>query len=293
MMDHGNAQSASHATLKPALYVVATPIGNLRDVTLRALDVLRDAQVIAAEDTRVTSRLLNHYGIRTRLLSAHAHNERRVSAEIVGMIETGAAVALVSDAGTPAISDPGARIVAAVRAAGLAVVPVPGPCAAAAALSASGFEAPQFLFFGFLPARSGERRRKLAAICALPYTLVFHEAPHRAAETVSDLSVVLGGERRVLIARELTKLFESVHACRLQEARAWMDSDAHNTRGEFVLVVEGAPCESRPARDDADHVLECLLAALPLKQAAVLGSSITGVSRKRLYARALELRPAR
>lgn len=274
---------------RATLYVVATPIGNLADISLRALGILRAVAVVAAEDTRVTRRLLDHYGITARLIAVHEHNEQRAAGDVLELLAGGAAVALVSDAGTPGISDPGARLVAQVRAAGHAVQPVPGANAAVAAVSASGFLSPHFLFFGFLPARGAARRETLAALAPLPYTLVFYEAPHRVAACVADLQELLGDARRVLLARELTKLFEETHVCTLGEAAAWLAASAHRGKGEFVLVVEGAAAQP-PGAADLDNTLTVLLAELPLKQAVALAAKITGGNRNDLYARALALK---
>lgn len=273
------------------LYVVATPIGNLQDVTLRALEVLRSADVIAAEDTRVTVRLLEHYAIDAKkLIALHEHNESRATQTIVSHLDAGASVALVSDAGTPAFSDPGARLVAAVRAAGHRVSPIPGPNAAAAALSASGFIDGRFLFYGFLPAKAGERRSALRALARERHLLVLYEAPHRVAETIADLEAAFGAARRIVIARELTKLFETIHACTLGVASAWLAADANRSRGEFVLIVEGAPEDADAALSAAQATLEVLLAALPVKQAASLTSKLTGASKNELYALALKMK---
>jgi 16S rRNA (cytidine1402-2'-O)-methyltransferase len=276
---------------KATLYVVATPIGNLADVTQRALDVLRSADVVAAEDTRITARLLDRYGIHRRLLALHEHNEQRMAGTIIEMLESGSSVALVSDAGTPAISDPGARLVAAVRAAGHAVSPVPGPNAAVAALSASGMEAPHFLFYGFLPARRAERTQAIEALAVLPHALVFYEAPHRVVECAADLHAALG-ERTIFIARELTKRFETLHTCPLSQASAWLAGDAARTKGEFVLVVSGAPARKATDEAEARRVLEILLAELPLKQAVGLAARLTHARRNELYELALALKGA-
>jgi len=272
------------------LYVVATPIGNLSDVTLRALEVLRSVDAIAAEDTRVTVRLLDRHGIAGKLLAVHEHNERAAAERICGMLAEGRSVALVSDAGTPGIADPGARVVAAVRGAGYQVVPVPGPSAVVTALSASGFENDRFLFCGFLPARGAERRGVLAELVAQTAILVFYEAPHRVTECVADLCAILGGGRDIVIARELTKIHETIHRCRLAEAVAWLEADDNHRRGEFVLLVAGAP-EIRN-RDEADHddTLKILLEELPLKQAVALAVKLTGGGRNALYQRALALK---
>jgi len=272
---------------KPALYVVATPIGNLRDITLRALDVLKSVQWIAAEDTRVSARLLAHYGISgPRLFALHAHNEQRMAAQVVERLREGAAVALVSDAGTPAISDPGARVVSAVREAGFAVMPVPGANAAIAALSASGGSDGPFLFCGFLPSRAAERARQLLELSLLQYTLVFYEAPHRVVDSVVAMADVLGAARRVLIARELTKLFEESHACLLGEARAWFEADPNRLKGEFVLVVEGAT-RARPDDGDARRILSVLLDELPLRQAVAVAVKLGCGRRNGVYELAL------
>lgn len=272
------------------LYVVATPIGNLSDVTLRALEVLRSVDAIAAEDTRVTVRLLDRHGIAGKLLAVHEHNERAAAERICGMLAEGRSVALVSDAGTPGIADPGARVVAAVRGAGYRVVPVPGPSAVVTALSASGFESGRFLFCGFLPARGAERRGVLAELAAQTATLVFYEAPHRVTECVADLCATLGGEREIVIARELTKIHETMHRCRLAEAAAWLEADDNHRRGEFVLVVAGAPEIRSHGEADYDGTLKILLEELPLKQAVALAVKLTGGSRNVLYQRALEFK---
>ncbi len=271
------------------LYVVATPIGNLRDLTLRALDVLKQVDLIAAEDTRVTARLLQHYGIRVPLRSVREHNEQARAAELIAHLRAGHDVALVTDAGTPAVSDPGARVVAAVHAAGLRVVPIPGANAAVAALSAAGVTTPQFLFYGFLPAKAGERRSVLMQLRVLPFTLVFYEAPHRVVAAVADLAHCLGGARRLVIARELTKTFEQITVTTLAEAQAWFALDAHHARGEFVLIVSGAE-DREGAAEAADRILQVLLSELPVKQAAALAAALTGEKKNALYARALALR---
>jgi 16S rRNA (cytidine1402-2'-O)-methyltransferase len=289
--DRGMGETAT--VNKATLYVVATPIGNLGDITLRALEVLRAADVIAAEDTRVTMRLLNRHGIAGKLMAVHEHNERRAAERMTGLLAAGKTVALVSDAGTPGIADPGAQVVAAVRAAGYPVVPIPGPNAAATAVSASGFETGRFLFCGFLPARAAERRRDLATLAMQTSLLVFYEAPHRVAESVADLCAALGGARRIVIGRELTKIHETLHYCRLDEAVAWLEADDNNRRGEFVLVVEGAAeaeAEAPSSALDAELVLKTMLAELPVKQAVALTVKLTGGNRNTLYKLALALK---
>jgi 16S rRNA (cytidine1402-2'-O)-methyltransferase len=273
------------------LYVVATPIGNLRDITLRALDILGQVDVIAAEDTRVTGVLLSHHGIRARLLSLNEHNERRRVAEVVKLLDAGKHVALVTDAGTPAISDPGATLVRAIGDAGFAVVPIPGPSAVIAALSAAGLEASPWLFFGFLPATAAARRAALESLAELPYALVFYEAPHRIQATLAALAATLGATREIVIARELTKRFESIHRCLLGEAIAWIEADTDRQRGEFVLVVS-APAAVVEAEDNHDAMLTLLLAELPLARAVKVAVALTRAPKNRLYQRALALKAA-
>jgi 16S rRNA (cytidine1402-2'-O)-methyltransferase len=282
--------SEQKQSLECALYVVATPIGNLRDISLRALDVLGEVSVIAAEDTRNTKHLLAHYGMAAaRLMALHQHNERVAAEKIIALLAEGRSVALVSDAGTPAVSDPGALLVEAVRAAGFKVIPVPGANAALAALSAAGLAAPHFMFYGFLPNKSAARSRALQDLAALPCTLVFYEAPHRIVECIADMHSVFGGEREIVFAREITKLFESIHRCALAEATEWLDKDANNRRGEFVLLLSGAP-EKTGLDADAERILSALLEALPLKQAVQLAVQISGAGKNELYQRALEIK---
>ena len=259
------------------------------DITLRALDVLARADVIAAEDTRSARRLLARHGIASaQLLALHRHNERQAAEALVSRLSQGLAVALVTDAGTPAISDPGALLVQAVRAAGQRIVPVPGASAVVTALSASGLSDPHFLFYGFLNSKPSARRRALQELAAFPHTMAFYEAPHRVRETLQDMLAAWGGSRQVVIARELTKLFETLHACTLAEALSWLDADADRLRGEFVLLVSGA--ENRPdeALAKGVRVLDILLPEMPLKQAVQLAAKITGASKNILYNQALE-----
>jgi 16S rRNA (cytidine1402-2'-O)-methyltransferase len=271
------------------LAIVATPIGNLRDITLRALDVLRAADVIAAEDTRNSQHLLSAYGIQARLVAVHEHNEAAAAGRIVAHLQAGKRVAYIADAGTPGLSDPGARLVRAVRQAGLPVLPVPGASALTAALSASGLEGP-FLFHGFLPPKASARGKVLAGLGRLPFALVFYEAPHRIQETIADLARVLGGERQILLAREITKKFEQFHLCPLAQAAAWLAADDHHRRGEFVLVVWPPVEQTEEVGGEGRRVLEILLAELPLKQAAHLAARLTGGSKNQLYDLALDLK---
>jgi 16S rRNA (cytidine1402-2'-O)-methyltransferase len=269
---------------------VATPIGNLRDVTLRALDVLTSVAAVAAEDTRVARQLLQRHAIHARVLSLHEHNEARASERVIDLLRQGRSVALVTDAGTPAISDPGALLVRRVRECGYRVVPVPGPNAAVAALSVAGLEDGRFLFVGFAPAQPAARRRLLEELRELPFSLVFYEAPHRVLEMVNDLAHSLGRERRIVIARELTKVFETVHECALGDAPDWLNADPNRLKGEFVLVVQGVAAQRDRYQEDAERVLKVLLSELPLKQAVKLAADITGAKRNALYERALVLR---
>jgi 16S rRNA (cytidine1402-2'-O)-methyltransferase len=277
------------------LYVVATPLGNLRDVTLRALDVLGSADVIAAEDTRVTAVLLRHYGIMTRPLALHEHNEARRAAHIVLLLRDGKSVALVSDAGTPAVSDPGARLVAAVREAGHPVIPIPGANAAVAAISAAGLAADRFVFLGFLPTTSKARRELLARVAPLPMALVVYEAPHRIAATVSQMAEALAGDRALVVAREITKKFETIARLPLADAPAWFAADANRRRGEFVLLVD-APAEAPHGETmavitaDHDRLLRALVAELPPARAARVATAATDLPREVAYARARVLK---
>ena len=252
--------------------------------------MLAAADVVAAEDTRNTSHLLTHHGIgANRLMAVHQHNERGAAEKIIALLQAGQSVAFVSDAGTPAVSDPGALLVQAVLAAGLRVIPVPGANAAIAALSAAGLAEPHFLFCGFLPNKSAARRTALQELCNHPYTLVFYEAPHRIVECVADLCATLGGDRQIVLAREITKLFETIHACPLRDAEAWLLSDNNQQRGEFVVLVSGAPPQTGLSAETL-NILALLLEELPLKQAAQLAAKITGANRSDLYQQALQMK---
>lgn len=272
------------------LYVVATPIGNVADITLRAVNVLAMADAIACEDTRNTAHLLARYGLSKELVAAHEHNEREVAEKLVARLRAGQRIALVSDAGTPAVSDPGARIVDAVRDAGLRVLPLPGASAAISALSASGLVNDRFYFVGFLPSKARQRETELARLANESATLVFYEAPHRIAETVAALCAAFPPERKIVFARELTKLFEEIHRCPLRDAQAWLDADAHRHKGEYVLLVEGAAERADDGSAEAERILKILLAECPVKQAASLAAQITGQKKNALYERALQLK---
>ncbi|BDX17475.1 16S rRNA (cytidine(1402)-2'-O)-methyltransferase [Halopseudomonas aestusnigri] len=276
-------------TVAGTLFVVATPIGNLQDMSPRALQVLKDVRLIAAEDTRHSARLMQHFGIDTPMTACHDHNERDKGERLVERLLAGDDVALISDAGTPLISDPGYHLVRQAREAGVRVSPVPGACALIAALSAAGMPSDRFAFEGFLPAKAHGRRQRLQALAAEDRTWMVYEAPHRLLECLQDMQQVLGGERRVLLARELTKTFETLRAAPLAELVKWVAGDSDQQRGECVLVVEGAPApQADEVGDEALRVLDLLLAELPLKRAAKLASEITGVRKNLLYQIALE-----
>jgi 16S rRNA (cytidine1402-2'-O)-methyltransferase len=283
--------SSANQHSSPTLYVVATPIGNLQDISLRALEVLKSVDAIAAEDTRHTSHLLSHFAIQKKLIAVHEHNEQQSAQILLGRLQAGESIALVTDAGTPGISDPGAIVVNVLREAGINVVPVPGASAVIAALSASGITANGFLFYGFLPASGSQRRKALESIKGYHSTLVFYEAPHRIVECIEDLDLVLGSERRITIARELTKTFETFHQCNLAEAKAWLEADSNQQRGEFVLLVEATPLvDAAPIDEEAERILRLLLTDLPLKQAVKLAAEITSVKKNLLYEFALKIK---
>jgi len=284
----GEAAQQSYPTA--TLYVVATPIGNVTDITLRALHLLALADVVACEDTRKTGALLQRFGLSQPTIAAHQHNEREVADKIVERLRAGQRVALVSDAGTPGVSDPGARIVDAVRTAGLNVVPLPGPSAAIAALSASGLVNDRFHFVGFLPAKAKGRETALASLVRETSTLVFYEAPHRIVDCVEALAAAFEPGRQVVFARELSKMFEEVHRCALKDALAWVKADQHRERGEFVVLVAGA-VEALDAEDaEAERILQILLSECSVKQAAHLAAQITGRKKNALYERALQIK---
>lgn len=274
------------------LYVVATPLGNTADITVRALHILGMVDAIACEDTRNSALLLQRYGIDRPLIAAHQHNENEAATRLVERLRGGERIAYISDAGTPGISDPGARLVDAVRAAGLGVVPVPGASAVITLLSAAGAWVETFTFVGFLPSKAQQRAQAIAALAGSTAAQVFYEAPHRIVETVAALADGLGGERRLLIGRELTKRFEDIHECALSEGVAWLKADANRQRGEFVLAVSGAAASENDDGVDveAQRILALLVAELPTKSAAKLAAAITGAPKNALYERALALK---
>ena len=270
------------ASVQPgSLYVVATPIGNLDDISARALRILREVALIAAEDTRHSARLLQHFGIQTPLAACHEHNERDQGGRFLARLQAGEDVALISDAGTPLISDPGYHLVRQARAAGFAVVPVPGACALIAALSAAGLPSDRFIFEGFLPAKAAGRRARLEQVREEPRTLIFYEAPHRILECLQDMREVFGDDRPALLARELTKTFETLQGLPLAELCEWVAADSNQQRGECVVLVAGwqAPEGEEAVSAEALRVLDLLLSEMPLKRAAALAAEIPGCAR--------------
>jgi len=273
-----------------ALYVVATPIGNLEDISARALRILREVDAIAAEDTRHTGQLLAHFGIDTPMFSLHEYNERARLERIIARLRGGQSLALVSDAGTPLISDPGFPLVRELRRQKLKVIPIPGPSSILAALSVAGLPTDRFIFEGFLPAKSAARRERLQVLVREERTLVFLESSHRIAETLADLATVFGAERSAVIARELTKRFEEVHSATLSELIAWLDADPHRCRGEFVVLIQGAPVVANEVDTlETRQLLTALLEELPMGRAVAVAVKATRLKRKRLYELALAL----
>ena len=277
------------------LYCVATPIGNLEDITARALRILAEVSKVYAEDTRVTRRMFTHFGIQNTLESLHDHNETSRVAQIQRELAEGVNVALVSDAGTPLISDPGYKLVNALGAAGCKIVPVPGASALIAALSVAGLPTDRFAFEGFLPAKSVSRRKLLTGLEAESRTLVFYESSHRIADLLEDMFAVFGGERQIVVLRELTKLYESIYRGTATEILQHMAADSDRSRGEFVVVVAGKVCDESAdalAVLNADKVLAVLLEVLPVKQAAAVAARLTGLPKNQLYRQALEQQDA-
>lgn len=265
--------------------IVATPIGHLGDISARALETLGEVDVIAAEDTRHSQKLLRHYSITTPCVALHEHNERQLAPRLVERMRRGESVALISDAGTPLISDPGYHLVCAAHAAGIRVMPIPGPSALVAALSASGLPSDRFVFEGFLPARATQRRQRLEQLAAETRTLVFYEAPHRGLATLEAMVEVFGADREATWVRELTKLFETVIRATLGELLQRVREDPRQQQGEIVLLVHGAPAGASDGREaEARRMLAILLEELPLRQAAALVSRLTGIGRNTLYA---------
>lgn len=272
------------------LYIVATPIGNLADITQRALDVLTQVDVIACEDTRHTQKLLTAFAIKNKTMSLHDHNERQRQEQVAAMLSEGKSIALVSDAGTPLISDPGFHIVKYLREQNFSIVPVPGACAAISALSVAGLPTDRFTFEGFLPSKSGQRQSILTALANETRTMVFYDAPRRAIDTVKDIVEVMGGERQIVIARELTKTFETIRSDSAANFLAWLSEDANQLKGEMVLMIEGAPKSESTITPEVEATLKLLVAELPPKKACAIAAEIYGLKKKALYEVALSFK---
>ncbi|GEM74231.1 16S rRNA (cytidine(1402)-2'-O)-methyltransferase [Vibrio sagamiensis] len=274
---------------RPTLYIVPTPIGNLADITQRAVDVLSNVDIIAAEDTRHTGKLLSHFNIQTKTFALHDHNEQQRSQVLVEKLLSGQSIALVSDAGTPLISDPGYHLVNQCRQAGVRVVPLPGACAVITALSASGLPSDRFSFEGFLPPKRKSRKDKLLEISAVERTCIFYESPHRIVDSLQDMLEVLGPEREVVLARELTKTFETIQGMPLGELIEWVESDDNQQRGEMVLLIHGHRASTQEnLPDEATRTLSILTKELPLKKAAALAAEIYKLKKNALYKWGLE-----
>lgn len=271
------------------LYIVATPIGNLADMSQRAIEILQSVDVIAAEDTRHSGFLLQHFAIKTPSVSLHDHNEQERSETLLTRLQQGESIALISDAGTPLISDPGYKLVSLVREHGIPVIPIPGSCAVIAALSASGLPSDRFSFEGFLPSKQGARLQTLEKLAADTRTLIFYDSPRRLQSTLIDMVTIFGEERRVCLARELTKLHETINTKPLAELLDWVSNDANQQRGECVLLVEGAKQHQDASEVEVNRVLNLLLKELPVKKAAAITSALLGVSKNNAYEMALKL----
>jgi 16S rRNA (cytidine1402-2'-O)-methyltransferase len=269
------------------LYIVATPIGNLSDISQRAIDVLANVDLIAAEDTRHSRHLLSHFQIATPLLAYHDHNEQSQTPQLVEKLQSGLSIALISDAGTPLLSDPGYRLVKAAHDQRIRVSPIPGACAAIAALSASGLATDQFCFAGFPPARTAARRQFYEVFKQQPQSVIFYESSHRILDSLRDLCAVVGEQREVLLARELTKTFETLRRSPLGELVDWVAGDENQRKGEFVLIQAGADEQPDEHRVQVETVLDVLMSELPLKQASALTARITGAKKNQVYKMAL------
>ena len=280
--------SDRNSVARGVLYVVATPIGNLGDMVPRAIETLQTVAVIAAEDTRHSSRLLAHFAIDTPCMAYHDHSGEDRTQALLNRLHAGESVALISDAGTPLISDPGYQLVRKARLVGIQVIPIPGACAMVAALSAAGLASDRFVFEGFLPAKQTARLTQLESLAADTRTLIFYEAPHRILETLVDMRDIFGAERELVMARELTKAFETIRGDSLAAMCDWVASDANQQRGEIVLLLHGAPkAEVEEMSAEQQRVMKILLEDLPLKQAAALGAKLTGLKKNFLYQWAL------
>ena len=288
MTNNASTSTASPLVARGILYVVATPIGNLADMVPRAVETLQTVALIAAEDTRHSSRLLAHFDIKTPAVAYHDHSDDQRTEQILQRLLAGESVALISDAGTPLVSDPGYRLVRQARQRDIQVVPVPGACAMIAALSAAGLPSDRFAFEGFLPAKQTARCNVLQSLTNEPRTLIFYEAPHRILETLQDVAQVFGAEREVVIAREITKTFETIRGGTAAEMAAWVAGDSNQQRGEIVLLIHGAATPATADMNpDAERVMRILLDELPIKQAASLGAKLTGMKKNFLYQWAL------
>lgn len=275
--------------LKPALYIVATPIGNLQDMTARAVDTLQQVDLIAAEDTRHSKKLLAHFGIDTPLISVHEHNENQQIQAILHQLQDGDSIALISDAGTPLISDPGYILVSSVRESGFSVIPIPGCSALITALSATGLPTDRFIFEGFLPHKAAARKQKLQALIDETRTLIFYESPHRITATINDMTCIFGQQRIAAIARELTKTYETIKVDNLSSLANWLATDTNQQKGEFVVILKGKSEQKEQELDSKSlKILNILLAELPASQAASLTAKITGIKKKILYQAALK-----
>jgi 16S rRNA (cytidine1402-2'-O)-methyltransferase len=278
--------------IKSAIYIVSTPIGNLGDISKRAIEVLQQVDEIAAEDTRHSKQLLMHLGINTPLIALHEHNERAQAENLIARVKDGKAIALISDAGTPLISDPGYHLVRNAYAAGVRVIPIPGACAVTCALSVSGLATDRFCFEGFLASKASARLEQLQSLINETRTMVFYEAPHRIVATLTAMSQVFGSDRDITIARELTKQFETIYTGSLQQVLDFVQSDPQQQRGEFVLVVAGAELQSTNSEisEEVARMLQILMSQLSVKQAASLAAEISGVSKNQLYEAALRIK---
>jgi len=288
MTNNSAGQIASDGSKPGVLYVVATPIGNLADMVPRAVETLQTVALIAAEDTRHSSRLLSHFDIKTPAVAYHDHSDEQRTEQLIKRLLGGDDLALISDAGTPLISDPGYRLVRQARQHGIQVVPIPGACALIAALSAAGLPSDRFAFEGFLPAKQGARVTQLQQLAKQTHTLIFYEAPHRILETLQDMEAVFGAEREVVIAREVSKTFETITSDKVTNLVQWVAADSNQQRGEIVVLVHGAPKTDADELDaEAQRTMQILLEELPLKQAARLGAKLTGLKKNFLYQWAL------
>ncbi|GAA6172385.1 16S rRNA (cytidine(1402)-2'-O)-methyltransferase [Colwellia sp. KU-HH00111] len=272
------------------LYIIATPIGNLGDISARALATLEQVDIIACEDTRHTQKLLSAFAIKNKTISMHDHNERQRQDYIASLLQEGKSIALVSDAGTPLISDPGFHLVRHCRSLGLAVSPIPGACAAISALSVAGLPTDRFSFEGFLPSKSGARQSVLKGLAAEPRTMVFYDAPRRAIDTIKDIVETLGPQRYVVIARELTKTFETVHSDHAENLLAWLEQDPNQLKGEMVLVIEGYQADRNDISSEVVKTLKLLLAEMKPKKACAITAEIHGVKKNALYDLALSFK---